>query len=318
MCKITVFTATYNRRHLLCKLYESLRRQTSYEFEWLIIDDESTDSTDEIVKKWITKEENFEIRYIKQKHGGKHRALNKGFLEAKGEYFFIVDSDDYLTDDAIETVSEWINQIEEADEKLAGVAGLRAYENGEINGGIPKVNSEGWIDADCFSRSKYNLNGDKAEVFKTDILIKHLLPEFEGEFFVTEDVCWNSIYADNYKLRWFNKKIYICEYLEDGLTRSGMNEINGYLKNYNGYCYYIKQCIDLFGVINRPRLFKTFIKVAKYKGRGFNQMANDLKISRINLLYNYIILPVAFTKSTFRILKNKGINGIKQRIKSLK
>lgn len=315
MCKITVFTATYNRKHLLCKLYESLRRQTSYEFEWLIIDDASTDYTDELVNEWINKENNFEIRYIRQKHGGKHRALNKGFFEAKGEYFFIVDSDDYLTDDAIEIISGWIDQIKDSNERLAGVSGLRAYESGEINGGIPIVNDEGWIDADCFSRNKYNLNGDKAEVFKTDILRQHLFPEFDGEFFLTEDVCWNSIYKDNYKIRWFNKAIYICEYLDGGLTKSGMNELEGHINNYKGYCYYVKQSIDLFGIMNRPRLFKTFIKIAKYKNKKFSDMATDLNMSNMQLLLKYIILPFAFGKSGLKILRKRGIKGIFNKIK---
>lgn len=314
MYKITVFTATYNRVNLLPKLYKSLKNQTNKHFEWLIVDDDSTDSTEKLVNRWINEEKCFEIRYIKQNHGGKHRALNKGFFEAKGEYFFIVDSDDYLLNDAIETIYSWIEQIDKSNERLAGISGLRVYENGEINGGVPKVNSNGWIDADCFSREKYNLGGDKAEVFRTDILRTHLFPEFEGEFFVTEDVCWNSIYKDKYKLRWFNKAIYVCEYLEDGLTRTGMNEISGHINNYNGYCYYVKQCIDLFGIMNRPRVFNSFIKVARNKNRNFSNMAIDLNMSKIELLSKCILLPFAFSKSAIKILKKEGLEGIKRRI----
>ncbi len=314
MYKITVFTATYNRVNLLPKLYKSLKNQTNKHFEWLIVDDDSTDSTEKLVNRWINEEKCFEIRYIKQNHGGKHRALNKGFFEAKGEYFFIVDSDDYLLNDAIETIYSWIEQIDKSNERLAGISGLRVYENGEINGGVPKVNSNGWIDADCFSREKYNLGGYKAEVFRTDILRTHLFPEFEGEFFVTEDVCWNSIYKDKYKLRWFNKAIYVCEYLEDGLTRTGMNEISGHINNYNGYCYYVKQCIDLFGIMNRPRVFNSFIKVARNKNRNFSNMAIDLNMSKIELLSKCILLPFAFSKSAIKILKKEGLEGIKRRI----
>lgn len=310
MCKITVFTATYNRKELLGKLYESLRNQTNKGFEWLIIDDESSDGTNEVVYQWIENEEEFPIRYIKQKHGGKHRALNKGFFEAKGKYLFIVDSDDYLTNDAIEISYKWIETIENSEEKLAGIAGLKAYKNGIVSGGTPRIDKDGYIDADCFSREKYNLTGEKAEIFRVDVLRKHLFPEFEGEFFVTEDVCWNSIYADGYKLRWFNEVIYKFEYLDDGLTKSGLNELNGHIKNYLGYCYYVKQCIDLFGVINRPRMFNTFLKVAKYKKRSFAQIANDLKITKIKLVFQYILLPFGFAKSGIRILKRDGIKSL--------
>lgn len=318
MCKITVFTATYNRENLLPRLYESLKRQTNKNFEWLIIDDESTDYTEQLVNKLIENEKTFPIRYIKQKHGGKYRALNKGFIEAKGEYFFIVDSDDYLTNKAIEKACSWIEEIEFSNEKLAGVAGLKAYENGVISGGNPKITDKGWVDADCFEREKYGLDGEKAEIFKTDILKNHLFPEFEGEFFLTEAVCWNSIYAKGYKLRWFNEIIYKFEYLDDGLTKSGMNEIAGNINNYYGYCYYIRQCIDLFGVLNKPRLFRTFIKVAKCKKRNFTQIAEDLKISKISLVFNFCLLPIGYIKSGFRILKNQGICGIKKRFEILK
>lgn len=315
MCKITVFTATYNRESLLPRLYKSLAEQTNKNFEWLIIDDESTDSTEKLINKWIENEKSFQIRYIKQEHGGKYRALNKGFLEANGEYFFIVDSDDYLTNTAIEKSCSWIKEIEISNKNLAGVAGLKAYENGRISGGNPKIDDKGWIDADCFEREKYGLGGEKAEIFKTDILRDHLFPEFEGEFFLTEAVCWNSIYADGYKLRWFNEIIYKFEYLEDGLTKSGMNELEGHINNYNGYCYYVKQSIDLFGVMNRPRLFKNFIKTAKYKNKNFFNIATDLNMNNMQLLLSYIILPFAFAKSGLKILRKRGIKGIFNKVK---
>lgn len=316
MCKITVFTPTYNRGYLLPRLYESLKKQTSKEFEWLIIDDESTDNTSDIVKKWIKEEKSFCIRYINQSHGGKHRALNKGFVEANGEYFFIVDSDDYLTNTAIEKVCGWVQDIESSGKKLAGVAGLRAYEDGNKIGGNPNISDKDYIDADCFERKKYNLEGDKAEIFKTEVLRQHLFPEFEGEFFVTEAVCWNAIYADGYKLRWYNDIIYICEYLDGGLTKSGMNELAGHVKNYCGYAYYVKQSIDLFGITNIPRLFKTYIKVAKEKNRSFSQMAKDLRMSKGKLLFNYIMLSFGYAKIAFGVIKKEGIKGIISRLRA--
>ena len=68
MTKLTIFTPTYNRAHTLPRLFDSLVNQTNYEFEWLIVDDGSTDDTEEIVKTFIT--EKFPIRYIKQKTVG--------------------------------------------------------------------------------------------------------------------------------------------------------------------------------------------------------------------------------------------------------
>ena len=90
----TVFTPAYNRKELLYRLYESLVEQTSKDFEWVIIDDGSTDGTDDMIAS--IKEDSFSIIYKKVENGGKHRAINRGLDIAEGEVFAIVDSDDYL------------------------------------------------------------------------------------------------------------------------------------------------------------------------------------------------------------------------------
>ena len=105
--KITVFTPTYNRAYIIENLYRSLQRQTVKDFEWLVIDDGSTDNTQELFDKWISEENAFPIRYYKQRNGGKCRAINRALDLAQGELFFTVDSDDYLTKDALEKVMRW-------------------------------------------------------------------------------------------------------------------------------------------------------------------------------------------------------------------
>ena len=143
--KITVFTATYNRGSLLKRLYSSLKMQTDYRFEWIIIDDGSIDDTEQIVSCFS--DHVFKVTYKKQVHGGKHRAINKGLELATGEFFYIVDSDDYLPKDSIEIINRW---IEEIDDGLVGVSGLKVLANGAICGGAPNMEKEGWVDATNF------------------------------------------------------------------------------------------------------------------------------------------------------------------------
>ena len=95
---VTIFTSTFNRCHLLGRLYKSLQNQTCKDFEWIVIDDGSTDKTESFVKSLLTESNPFQITYIKKENGGKHRAINDGVKIAKGRLFFIVDSDDYLTE----------------------------------------------------------------------------------------------------------------------------------------------------------------------------------------------------------------------------
>ena len=106
---ITVFTPTYNRAYILPVLFDSLQKQSLKNFEWLIVDDGSTDKTAQVIKKFA-QTALFEIRYIHQENQGKHVAINTGCQHAKGDLFFIVDSDDFLGNNAIEVLNEKFNK----------------------------------------------------------------------------------------------------------------------------------------------------------------------------------------------------------------
>jgi glycosyltransferase involved in cell wall biosynthesis len=130
--QITVFTPTYNRASLLSRLYDSLVLNHSSDFEWLIVDDGSQDDTESVVNTFIA-EDKLNIRYIKQLNGGKHRAINHGVAEARGELFFIVDSDDYLSDNALERVAYYYSQIKR--QFFCWRIWSSIYENGKRIGG---------------------------------------------------------------------------------------------------------------------------------------------------------------------------------------
>lgn len=211
---ITVFTPTYNRAHLLPTLYQSLCKQSCKDFEWLIMDDGSTDDTETTVKQLIA-EEAIPIRYFKQQNGGKHRAINHGVQEAKGELFFIVDSDDTLPKDSIRTILDYWSEINE-DNIYAGVAGYMAHHDGKIIG--HGFNLDNILDCNTIEfRYKYKVVGDMAEVFRTNVLKEFPFPEVENERFCPEALVWNRI-SIKYKLRFFNMVIYYRDYIEGGLT----------------------------------------------------------------------------------------------------
>lgn len=297
---ITVFTSTYNREKLLTRLYQSLKKQKCKNFEWIIVDDESIDDTEKMVGKWIQEESLFSISYYKQKHGGKHRALNRGFCIAKGVYFFIVDSDDYLTEDAIEKVEQWGKEVENRDD-IAGISGLKMYD-GKILGGFPVgMERDGWIEAGNLEREKYELEGDKAEVYKLHILKEHPFPEFEGEYFVTEDVCWDSIAAEGYKIRWYGEAIYECEYLEDGLTKMGANELSGQINNYRGFCYYVSQCMKVKSMWGWTGKMRRYNKVARKLHIKWRIRAKDLGISYGSYIFRIcIVFPYVYAVKILR------------------
>lgn len=234
MKKISVVTCTFNRAELLERLYDSLLKQTNNDFKWIIIDDGSTDGTEKKIN--IYKNENLiDIEYYKTANGGKHRALNIAIEVCNTKLFFIVDSDDFLSDNAIEKIICFEESITEK-EKFCGVAGLKATFENKVLAILPEVE---YLDATSIEATyKYNLVGDKAEVFYTNILKNYKFPTFEGEKFLTEAIVWNNLANDGYKIRWFNEIIYRCEYREEGLSN---NSFKLFLKNPIGKAYYHNQ-----------------------------------------------------------------------------
>lgn len=216
---VTVFTPTYNRKHTINRLYKSLINQSCKRFIWLIIDDGSSDSTDELISSFI-KEDIITIKYIYKKNEGKHIAINLGVDMCDTELFFIVDSDDYLVKDAIKNIICFTNSIEDKN-IYCGIAGLKAYQDLKPIASIPIDDKKKYLDANHLEITyKYNVKGDKAEVFFTNVLKKYKFPKFENENFLTECVVWNKMANDGYIIRWFNKIIYIAEYMNDGLTKN--------------------------------------------------------------------------------------------------
>lgn len=285
----TIFTPTYNRKDTLPRLYTSLKNQTNFNFEWVIIDDGSTDNTEMLINCFKEQTNQFDIIYKKTLNGGKHRAINNGLDIANGKMFFIVDSDDYIVNNAIEIIEYYENSIHNLNEKFAGVSGLRKNSYNNI---IGTALSTEFIDATNIEREKFNLIGDKAEVYYTDILKKYKFPEFEGENFLTESVIWNKIAFEGYKIRWFNVPICICDYRNDGLTQNYFKNLS---KNLNGYLYTIK-CDTKY--LNLSILRKIQLYYNYYKLNKISTKINSQEISKklgINIIYLYLIVILGKT-----------------------
>ena len=230
---VTVFTPTYNRAYILGDLYHSLQRQTCMDFEWLIVDDGSADDTKALVSSWQGEENPFPIRYVYQENGGKCRAINRGLKEADGRLFFTVDSDDYLTDDAIEKVIRWDGELPK-DGHFCGYVGNRGITPAQTPN---RLFSGGYLDGTALDRYD-QVDGERAFVFYTEIHRKYLYPEFPGEKFLTEAVTWDLMAHDGYKMRFYNDIIWIWEYKDDGLTRAGYRV---FLENPQGTGLFFRQ-----------------------------------------------------------------------------
>ena len=285
---ITIFTPTYNRHDTIDRLFKSLTNQSCFDFEWIVIDDGSTDSTEKYFQNIKNQQLSFPITYIKKENGGKHRAINDAVKIANGELFFIVDSDDYLTDNAVEQIFYWNNALDNS-HKWAGFAGLKGTDSQNIVGLHPGKNT--FVDAKNTERRQKNLLGDKAEIYFTEILKKYPFPEIDGENFISEEIVWNSIAHDGYYLRWFSSIIYICEYRDDGLT---YNRLQIEKKNPQGLLLWSKNQIKVFSEDYREKVFAIFNYYQAVKdGKNLSQIACDLAVSKLYLICAILSFKIA-------------------------
>ena len=234
---ISVITPTYNRAYILNKCYESLVNQTSKEFEWVVVDDGSSDNTEELVNSFIA-EGKITIKYIKQQNGGKHIAHNTAVLNSSGDLVVCLDSDDVLTENAVEcAVSFW-----EKNAKLynTGILAKRGdmVERKPICAELP----QGVKECTMFDlTNKHGFFGDTILYFRRELLEKNLFKSFEGERFIPETNMYIEIDKHGTMLL-LDEVLYLCEYLPDGLTAKFHQLLE---RNPNGTAdtYYKQMCM---------------------------------------------------------------------------
>ena len=211
---ITVFTPTYNREKCISKCYESLKLQTSYNFEWLIIDDGSTDNTKELIQTWQKEDLPFFIRYYYKTNGGLHTGYNKGIELADTELFVCIDSDDWMPVDAIEKIEKiWKTNSSKG---YVGIMGIDEYEDGSCVGGMfPNNINEMYL---YEKLTKYRISGDKKIIHRTDLLKKVApMPTFKGEKNFNPSYLMYQL--DQFgKLFVTNECFCIVEYQPDGMS----------------------------------------------------------------------------------------------------
>ena len=250
MKTLTVFTPAYNRAHTIGRTYESLCRQTSNDFEWLVIDDGSQDNTEELVNGWIC-EGRIPIRYIKQKNQGMHGAHNTAYANIATELNVCIDSDDWMPDDAVERmVNFW---KENGSEKYAGIVGLDQRADGSIIGSrfsdsLRETTLSGYYAAGG--------SGDKKLVYRTDVVKKYpQYPLFPGERYVGLAYLYMLIDSD-YELLVLNAPLVVVEYQAEGSSNSMYRQ---YWNNPRGFAFYRKteMCMS-------PGLKRRFISCVHY------------------------------------------------------
>lgn len=210
---LTIFTPTYNRRERLKTAYDSLCRQTMKDFIWLIVDDGSTDGTYLEVEQWI-KENKLSIQFIREENHGKAYAHNTGVFACETEAFTCLDSDDFLLENAVESIlSIWDEKCSQ--ENIAGMVSPKCMKDSEpFSDQIPQYGTLQEL-YDC-----YGFKGETLLVFKTRVLKEYPFPVIKNERFMKEAIVYLKI-DSRYRYYYYNHFQCCAEYLGDGLTALG-------------------------------------------------------------------------------------------------
>lgn len=228
---LTVFTPAYNRGYTIHKCYESLKAQTCKDFEWLVIDDGSTDNTKELIEKWSNETKEFNIRYIYQNNQGMHAAHNTAYENIDTELNVCIDSDDYMPYNAVENIKKAWNEVKD-NKKISGIIGLDSYENGEIIGDkLPKFEKTTTLFDLSYNKG---IKGDKKLIYRTELVKSYPYPVYEGEKYVGLAYKYYKLDED-YELAIINEVLCIVEYMEDG---SSLNMFKQYMNNPKGFAFY--------------------------------------------------------------------------------
>lgn len=216
---LTVFTPTYNRAGTLHLNYEALQRQQDKDFVWMIVDDGSTDDTEELVASWI-REKKIDIKYYKQENAGKPSATNFSIEHSDSILWVCVDSDDYLMDNAVATIRKEYQKFRE-NQNCVGIIGPKYnYITKEVVCGKAQKSTRGELPCYLYYWEyvyKYKVQGDKIYIFDLKKLKSYRYPIFKGEKFIGESYLYEQIGLD-YKFFITDEVLYCCNYLEGGLT----------------------------------------------------------------------------------------------------
>lgn len=302
MATLTVFTPLYNRINTLKRTYESLKRQTSKDFVWLIIDDGSTDNPYEIIKEWIKINNGFEIKYVYKENGGMHTAHNTAYENIDTELNVCVDSDDYMPDNAVELIVNCWNE-----NKNKGYAGIIALDFADSTKKV--IGKELPTYKESTTLMGYYNNGgfgDKKLIYRTDI-IKAIppYPVFDNEKYVALAYKYHLI-DEKYELKILNECVCIVDYQMDG---SSTNMYRQYVRNPKGFAFWRKE--QMKHSINIKQKFKACIHYVSSsliaKNKHFVKESPEKFLTVLSIPIGYILKVIVMKKSKSSYMKVEGI-----------
>lgn len=287
---VSVITATYNRKTELKTLYKSLLENIIENLEWIIVDDGSSDGTEDLVKDFI-EENKIKIKYIKQKNAGKMSAINNGIKYITNPYMFEIDSDDYLVPNFLEEAVKDIKKLKlNLNENTSyGIAYLKKigekpswFNNNLVSNYISKNKTIKMFNL----YNEYLYQGELLILFKTSIRKKYTYEVEKGEKFITEAYLYNKLDNEYSGVYLQNKVALIAEYQEDGYTKN-INKV--FFENPKGYFKYYKSNLNMdlkkIKLKKKISFVKNYLFFSYILEKNIRKITKDLNFKQKILIY---------------------------------
>jgi glycosyltransferase involved in cell wall biosynthesis len=285
----SVVTPTYNRANTLDRVYRSLREQSFQDFEWVVVDDGSTDATRTLVQGWQA-EASFPIRYVWQPNQHKKTAFNSAVRHAQGEWLVAIDSDDELDPNALYHMALVWEQIPPVQRvRMVAITGLCVRPDGGVVGDMYPRDVMDVSSLDMTFR--YHVRGEKFGCLRTDVLRQFPFPE-DIPGFVPESLVWRAIARAGYVTRFVNQVFRVYHDDADSLSHetrapdSGRHALGLWLLAHDtvAYClgWFRYQPVSFFGAAIRYTRFGLHLRaqrVARPAGRCLNCWGSRLLVA---------------------------------------
>lgn len=277
--------------------------QSCKDFIWLVVDDGSTDNTEELIKKWEKFDNGFEIQYIYKENGGMHTAHNVAYENIVTELNVCIDSDDYMPPNAVELIKNcW---YQNRDRNYSGIIALDFADSTK-----KVIGKELPTDRESITLSGYYNEGgfgDKKLIYRTDVIKSTpQYPVFEGEKYVALAYKYHLI-DEKYELKILNECVCIVDYQTDG---SSANMYRQYMRNPKGFAFWRKE--QMKHSVNLRQKFKACIHYVSSSllsnNKHFIKESPEKFLTVIAVPFGLVLKKVILVKSKASYMKVKGIN----------
>lgn len=287
---LTVLTATYNRAHTLSRVYESLRKQDFTDFEWLIIDDGSSDTTQNLIESF-QQEASFPIRYYWKENGGRHTALNFALDKIESPYVLNIDSDDAVADQGLALVyKNWESVPKEDFDRFWCVSGRCIDNIGKEMVGKPYPLGVNNLTGRAQHKMIIRHPGEKSCCRKLSILKQFPFPEFDDTKFVSEGMVWEKI---NQKYdQYCTNDIFRVYYTDspDSLAAGKTHTVTRWRTYYYVALFYVNDCFSQI-TYNKaiPRAIVSSARCALLSNTSYKETMTSL-----NTWYKRVLVTLAY------------------------